>query len=264
MVRVRFAPSPTGSLQVGNALTAVANRRFADDHAGTLLLRIDDTDPARNVPGGEPAILDDLAWLGVQVDEGPVRQSDRRHRYREAADNLLETEAAFEDRGAIRFADEATLLRLGGTPTYHLASVVDDADFKIAHVICDQDHRPNQPLHDRQLRRLAPEQAQPAHGAHDLDEAQRPVTAIMEPPAAVPAPNGSRGTLEGSRDLRARSDTRLNEAGARRLLADLRRTGATLRALRLAHTGAETGPELWRVLAALPRDEGLRRIDAAL
>ena len=59
--RVRFAPSPTGSLHMGNALTAVANRRFADAHAGVLLLRIDDTDRARTVEGGERAILDDLA-----------------------------------------------------------------------------------------------------------------------------------------------------------------------------------------------------------
>ena len=65
--RVRFAPSPTGSLHLGNALTAVANRRFADEHGGVLVLRIDDTDPERTVPGGEAAILDDLAWLGVDV-----------------------------------------------------------------------------------------------------------------------------------------------------------------------------------------------------
>ena len=72
-MKVRFAPSPTGSLHIGNALGAVANRDFG----GTMLLRIDDTDPARNVPGGEEAILDDLRWLGVEWDEGPVRQSER-------------------------------------------------------------------------------------------------------------------------------------------------------------------------------------------
>src|SRR5947209_5884772 len=81
MRRVRFAPSPTGTLHVGNALSAVANRAFGD----WLLLRIDDTDPARNVPGGEERILDDLRWLGVQWDEGPVRQSDRAARHLEAA-----------------------------------------------------------------------------------------------------------------------------------------------------------------------------------
>jgi glutamyl/glutaminyl-tRNA synthetase len=67
--RFRFAPSPTGTLHIGNALSATANRGFGD----WLLLRIDDTDPARNVPGGEEAIVADLRWLGVEWDEGPVR-----------------------------------------------------------------------------------------------------------------------------------------------------------------------------------------------
>src|SRR4051794_25905750 len=84
MIRVRFAPSPTGSLHIGNALSAVANRNFGE----SMLLRIDDTDPARNVPGGEEAIVEDLRWLGVRWDEGPVRQSDRADRYREAAAGL--------------------------------------------------------------------------------------------------------------------------------------------------------------------------------
>ena len=84
MKRVRFAPSPTGSLHVGNALSAVANRAFGD----WMLLRIDDTDPERNLPGGEDAILADLAWLGVEWDEGPVRQSERSARYTEAGSEL--------------------------------------------------------------------------------------------------------------------------------------------------------------------------------
>src|SRR6478672_10766544 len=82
--RVRFAPSPTGTLHIGNALSAVANRDFGD----WMLLRIDDTDPARNVPGGEEAIVEDLRWLGIEWDDGPVRQSERGERYREAADQL--------------------------------------------------------------------------------------------------------------------------------------------------------------------------------
>src|ERR671930_79902 len=109
MKRVRFAPSPTGSLHVGNALSAVANRAFGD----WLLLRIDDTDPARNVPGGEEAILRDLAWLGVEWDEGPVRASERQERYSEAAAPL-----------GPRF-EGITLLRGDGSATYQLASVVD-------------------------------------------------------------------------------------------------------------------------------------------
>src|SRR2546430_1474343 len=133
MKRVRFAPSPTGSLHFGNALSAVANRAFGD----WLLLRIDDTDPARNVPGGEEELLRDLEWLGVEWDEGPVRQSERRERHVEAAQPLGE-----------RF-DGTTLLREDGSPTYHLASVVDDLDFGITHIVRGTAHRRNEALHRR-------------------------------------------------------------------------------------------------------------------
>jgi glutamyl-tRNA synthetase len=132
-VKVRFAPSPTGSLHLGNALSAVANRRLGD----WMLLRIDDTDAARNVPGGEEAILRDLEWLGIAWDEGPVRQSDRAERHREAAAGLGD-----------RF-DGITLLREDGSPTYQLASVVDDIDFGITHIVRANDHRPNEPVHRR-------------------------------------------------------------------------------------------------------------------
>src|SRR5258705_8120227 len=134
MTRVRFAPSPTGTLHVGNALSAVANRRFGD----WMLLRIDDTDAARNVPGGEEAILDDLRWLGVHWDEGPVRQSERAERHVEAA------RAAGLPQ---RFEGGVMLWRDDGTPTFHLASVVDDLDFGITHVIRGSDHRANEELH---------------------------------------------------------------------------------------------------------------------
>src|SRR5690349_23468067 len=133
MRRTRFAPSPTGSLHVGNALSAVANRSLGD----WSLLRIDDTDPARNLPGGEEMLLRDLEWLGLEWDEGPVRQSDRRDRHLEAAAGLGE-----------RF-DGITLVREDGSPTYHLASVVDDVDFGITHVVRGNDHRPNEALHRR-------------------------------------------------------------------------------------------------------------------
>jgi hypothetical protein len=130
-MKVRFAPSPTGSLHIGNALGAVANRNFG----GTMLLRIDDTDAERNLPGGEEAILEDLRWLGIDWDEGPVRQSERQERYRAAAAGLPQ-----------RFQG-VTLIRDDGTATYHLASVVDDIDFGITHVIRGNDHRPNEELH---------------------------------------------------------------------------------------------------------------------
>src|SRR6185437_14716857 len=131
MPRVRFAPSPTGSLHLGNALSAVANRRLGD----WMLLRIDDTDPARNLADGEEAILRDLEWLGIAWDDGPVRQSERAERHREVG-------APLGDR-----FEGLTLLREDGSPTYHLASVVDDIDFGITHVVRGNDHRPNEPLH---------------------------------------------------------------------------------------------------------------------
>jgi glutamyl/glutaminyl-tRNA synthetase len=329
MKRVRFAPSPTGSLHVGNALSAVANRQIGD----WMLLRIDDTDPTRNVPGGEQEIIADLRWLGLEWEEGPVRQSDRQERYREAGSALGE-----------RF-DGITLLRADGSATYHLASVVDDVDYGITHIVRGFDHRPNEALHrglfealgaeppefvhhglilgedGKQLakrppgatgaslreagrprpavrryleelgvpqhdvhydlpriRRLAiesiesmsdedlaaaadsPAEVVPAfRGARDLNEAREYARAILTAPA--PAKVDAPETLERFRELLERSNGGVD---ARALVRELKAVGGNLRALRVALTGQERGPELWTVIAALPRDETLRRIDAAL
>jgi glutamyl-tRNA synthetase len=329
MKRVRFAPSPTGSLHVGNALSAVANRSIGD----WMLLRIDDTDPQRNVPGGEEDIIRDLEWLDLRWDEGPVRQSERQERYREAGARLGD-----------RF-DGITLLREDGTATYHLASVVDDVDFGITHIVRGFDHRPNEQLHRRlfaalgaappefihhglilgedgkklakrapgstvaflrdaglpgeaarryleelgvpqhdvhydlpRLRRLAieaieamsdeelaeraaaPLEVVPAlRGARDLNEARDYAQAILNTPAPVKVESPE--TLERFRELVERPNGGLD---ARAVVRELQAVGGNLKALRLALTGQERGPELWTVIAALPRDEALRRIDAAL
>jgi glutamyl-tRNA synthetase len=132
MRRVRFAPSPTGSLHLGNALSAVGNR----SHGDVMLLRIDDTDPERNVPGGEEAIIADLAWLGIRWDDGPFRQSERAERHVEA----------WRKAGLPERFEGIQLVRENGTPTYQLASVVDDVDFGITTVIRGNDHRPNEQL----------------------------------------------------------------------------------------------------------------------
>lgn len=332
-VRVRFAPSPTGSLHLGSALSAVASRRAGD----WLLLRIDDTDLARNVPGGEEAIVRDLEWLGLAWDEGPVRQSSRAARHLEAAERLGE-----------RF-DGVTLVREDGTPTYHLASVVDDADFGITLVVRGSDHRPNEALHRRlhealgttppeyvhhglilgpdgkklskrhgaaslddlreagipaeaarayleeldlpqhdvhldlgRICRLAIEAiaalpdeelaaragapvelARALRGARDLNEARALARSILEP-APVKLPEEARPTIERFAELRERTNGTLDEPGARALVRELKAVGGDLKALRLALTGAERGPELWTVVAALPLDEALRRARAAL
>jgi hypothetical protein len=330
--RVRFAPSPTGSLHVGNALSAVANRALGD----VLLLRVDDTDPARNVPGGEQAIEEDLRWLGVEWDEGPVRQSARAARHVEAwrAAGLPE-----------RFRD-VQLVRGDGSPTYQLASVVDDIDFGITHVLRGSDHRPNEdvqralhaalghvpplylyiglvlgpdgrklskrrhgatiaslreagypaeavrayldelgrPRHDVHLdlarigslavdvlavlpdeelaaRAGIPVEAAPlARGAHDLVEARELARAVLdEPPCDLPLPEGAEQTLARFAELRPGWPDRLDKDGARAILRELKAVGGNLRALRVALTGRDHGPELWAVLAALPAGEALRR-----
>jgi hypothetical protein len=330
MTRVRFAPSPTGTLHVGNALSAVANRRFGD----WMLLRIDDTDAARNVPGGEEAILDDLRWLGVEWEEGPVRQSERAERHMEAA-----REAGLPQR----FEGGVMLWREDGSPTFHLASVVDDRDFGITHVIRGSDHRPNEELHaalhralggvppavihhgllvgedgkklskraegatvaslrdagypaeavrayleeldlpkhdvhldlerirslstdvlgelsDEELAALAGvpgEAAAVMRGAHDLVEARGLAASVLEPPTV--AATASPETLARFAELRARFPETVDKDQAKTIVRELKAVGGSLKALRIALTGRERGPELWAVLRALPRDEALRR-----
>ena len=96
-VRVRFAPSPTGPLHIGGVRTALYNYLFARQHGGDFILRIEDTDSSRFVPGAEEYILESLRWLGLKFDEGvsfggnfgPYRQSERREIYKTYVDQLL-------------------------------------------------------------------------------------------------------------------------------------------------------------------------------
>ncbi len=93
--RVRFAPSPTGYLHVGGARTALFNWLFARGSGGTFVLRIEDTDRERSTHAMTRAILDGLAWLGLDADEGPHHQADGVDRHRRDALRLLETGAAY-------------------------------------------------------------------------------------------------------------------------------------------------------------------------
>ena len=334
MARTRFAPSPTGSLHLGSALSAVANRRRGD----WFLLRIDDTDRARDVEGAVEEILADLQWLGVTWNEGPARQSERADRHCEAAAAV----GVADPDGSLRFGS-TTLLRSDGSPTYHLASVVDDHDFRITHVVRGADHSSNtelqrelsralgfeppeyvhhglllgadgkklskragaptlagyrdagipaeavrayleelgEPAHDvhldePRLRRLAidaieslsdkelaaragapPQFARALRGARDLVEARAMAEAILRP-QPVSLPEEARPTLQRFAELR------ISGLDGKDIVRELKAVGGDLKALRLALTGAERGPELWTVIAALPQDEALRRVDAAL
>jgi glutamyl-tRNA synthetase len=94
-VRARFAPSPTGFLHIGGARTALFNWAFARRQRGVFVLRIEDTDPERSTAEAEAAVLDGLRWLGLDWDEGPVRQSARRERHAEVVEKLLAEGGAY-------------------------------------------------------------------------------------------------------------------------------------------------------------------------
>ena len=102
-VRVRFAPSPTGALHIGGVRTALYNYLFAKQNGGDLILRIEDTDSQRFVPGAEAYIIEALTWLGIKFDEGvgfggeygPYRQSERRDIYKKYVDQLLDAGCAY-------------------------------------------------------------------------------------------------------------------------------------------------------------------------
>lgn len=94
-VRTRFAPSPTGYLHIGGARTALFNWLFARHHGGSFVLRIEDTDRERSTEASVQAILDGMAWLGLDADEGPVYQTQRFDRYREVVQQLLDSGHAY-------------------------------------------------------------------------------------------------------------------------------------------------------------------------
>lgn len=95
MIRTRFAPSPTGYLHIGGARTALFSWAYARRHGGKFVLRIEDTDLERSNTQSTQAIIDGMAWLGIDYDEGPFYQMQRLERYREAAEQLLRSGDAY-------------------------------------------------------------------------------------------------------------------------------------------------------------------------
>ena len=94
-VRTRFAPSPTGYLHIGGARTALFSWAYARHHEGSFILRIEDTDIERSTPEAVQAILDGMAWLGLNADEGPFYQTQRIMRYKEVIQQLLDAGHAY-------------------------------------------------------------------------------------------------------------------------------------------------------------------------
>lgn len=166
MVRVRFAPSPTGNLHIGSARTALFNWLYARAQSGKFILRIEDTDKNRSDETYLKEIISSLEWLGLDWDEGPYFQSKRQDIYLAYADKLLKQGVAYKDGEAVifkvppekvKFYDlvhdeievdntligELVLIKSDRTPAYNFACVVDDIDMKISHVIRGDDHISN-------------------------------------------------------------------------------------------------------------------------
>jgi len=202
-VRVRFAPSPTGYLHVGGARTALFNWLFARKLGGTFVLRIEDTDAARNTEQAMQAIFDGLSWLGLDWDEGPHRrgergpyfQSQRGEIYSRYAQRLIDSGKAYtDDTGALRFRlprqplafddlvcghievdrsksqsrdgsleADMTIRRADGGWIFHFVNVVDDIEMGITHVVRGEDHLSNTPKHIELYQALGVEPPQFGH-----------------------------------------------------------------------------------------------------
>jgi glutamyl-tRNA synthetase len=175
VIRVRFAPSPTGSLHVGGARTALFNwlfvqhaRTHGPDRDAAFVLRIEDTDKQRSTDEFTKVILDGMTWLGLTWDEGPLFQGAALARHQADAHRLLDAGKAYLEDGAIRFRvsheevawedavhgpitfhgkdlEDFVVLRADGTPVYNFAVVSDDIAMRITHVFRGDDHISNTP-----------------------------------------------------------------------------------------------------------------------
>jgi glutamyl-tRNA synthetase len=196
-VRTRFAPSPTGYLHVGGARTALFNWLFARKHGGTFVLRVEDTDEARNTDAAREAIFNGMNWLGLDWDEGPdnggnfgpYNQSERRDIYDRWFQKLVDAERVYQDDGAWRFRfdrkpvtmhdlvcgevtidyrDESNtpdivIKRSDGSYVFHFVNVVDDLEMEITHVIRGEDHLMNTPKHLQLIEAFGGKPPQYAH-----------------------------------------------------------------------------------------------------
>ncbi len=197
-VRVRFAPSPTGYLHIGGVRTALFNWLYARHTGGMFVLRIEDTDVARNTEQSLRTILDGLKWLGLDWDEGPEKggpfgpyfQSQRVDIYKRRVQELMDKGMAYERNGAIRFKmtrqpieipdiicggvvrslnetealdPDFVIVRSDGNPVFHFVNVVDDIEMRITHVIRGEDHLSNTTKHIALFRAFGVELPKYAH-----------------------------------------------------------------------------------------------------
>jgi glutamyl-tRNA synthetase len=191
-VRVRFAPSPTGHVHIGNIRAAIFNWLFARHEGGRFLLRVEDTDRERSTPEAIRTLLDAMSWLGLDFDEPAVYQSARTARHAAAAEELVRGGHAYRENkdgkgecvvfrmpreGRIEFHDlvkgdlkkkaadtqDFVIVRSYGNPVFHLANVVDDLDAGISHIVRGDDHVENTFKHVPLFRALGAEPPRYAH-----------------------------------------------------------------------------------------------------
>jgi glutamyl-tRNA synthetase len=182
-VRVRFAPSPTGFFHIGSARTALFNWLYARHTGGVFILRVEDTDKARNSDEFLRVIYDSLRWLGLDWDEGPgkggahgpYRQSERAAVYQEYIARLKASGRTYEKDGALLFRisgepqviedairgrverteeKDFVIVRSDGSPVFHLVNVIDDISMAVTHVIRGEDHLSNTSKHSELFKAL--------------------------------------------------------------------------------------------------------------
>ena len=175
-IRVRFAPSPTGKVHIGNIRAAIYNWLFARHTGGKFLLRVEDTDLERSTPEAIKALFECMEWLGLDWDEEVFYQTKNVKRHLEVVDRLLATGHAYKvektsrdgktgavtmfrmpKEGVLEFDDvvkgrmakkaedvqDFAIVRSDGSPIFHIANVVDDIDQRVTHIIRDDDHVEN-------------------------------------------------------------------------------------------------------------------------
>lgn len=175
-IRVRFAPSPTGKVHIGNIRAAIYNWLYARHTGGKFLLRVEDTDLERSTPEAIQALLECMQWLGLDYDEEAFYQTKNKPRHMEAVEKLLASGHAYRcertsrdgktgevimfkmpTEGVIEFDDivkgkmskkaediqDFAIVRSDGSPIFHIANVVDDIDQGVTHIIRGDDHVEN-------------------------------------------------------------------------------------------------------------------------
>ena len=206
-IRVRFAPSPTGKVHIGNIRAAIYNWLFARHTGGKFLLRVEDTDLERSTPEAIQVLFDCMKWLGLDWDEEVFYQTKNVKRHLEVVDRLLASGHAYKvertsregktgivtmfrmpKEGTIEFDDivkghmakkaediqDFAIVRSDGSPIFHIANVVDDIDQRVTHIIRGDDHVENTFKHICIFRALGAEVPRYAHLSMIVNQQGKP------------------------------------------------------------------------------------------